>query len=90
MPETATFSISAFATSLDRQIDATRREPISEAFKGRTALSLQAGVPVSGVDPLAPPPRLRRDGPRTSSDQPSGWPCRGWAGPFPWFETHLS
>ena len=49
-----------------------------------------AGVPSSGVKPPAPPPRLRRGGPRTSGDRLHGWRCKRWAGPFPWFEYHLN
>ena len=49
-----------------------------------------AGVPASGVNPPAPPPRLSRGGPRTSGGWPNGWRCKGWAGPFPWFEYHLN
>ncbi|MFM9102765.1 MAG: type II toxin-antitoxin system RelE/ParE family toxin, partial [Cyanobium sp.] len=43
-----------------------------------------AGVPASGVIPPAPPPRRSRGGPLTSDGWPSGWHCKGWAGPFPW------
>jgi hypothetical protein len=51
---------------------------------------VKAGVPSSGVTSPAPPPRLRRGGPRTSGGWPNGWACKGWAGPFPWFENHLN
>ena len=50
----------------------------------------RVGVPGSGVIPPAPPPRRSRGGPRTSGGWLSGWRCKGWAGPFPWFEYHLN
>jgi len=50
----------------------------------------QAGVPSSGVKPSAPPPRRSRGGPLTSGGWPHGWSCKGWAGPFPWFEIHIN
>jgi len=49
-----------------------------------------AGVPRSGVNPPAPPPRRSRGGSRSLGGWPSGWRCKGWAGPFPWFEYHLN
>ena len=49
-----------------------------------------ARVPSSGVIPPAPPPRRSRGGPLSSSDRLHGWRCKGWAGPFPWFEYHLN
>ena len=49
-----------------------------------------AGVPCSGVIPPAPPPRRSRGGARTSGGWPSCWRCKGWAGPFAWFEYHIS
>jgi hypothetical protein len=48
------------------------------------------GIPTSGGIPPALPPRLRQGGPRTSGDRHHGWHCKGWAGPFPWFENHLN
>ena len=50
----------------------------------------KACVPCSGVIPPAPPPRRSRGGPRTSGDRLYGCRCKGWAGPFPWFEYHLN
>ena len=53
-------------------------------------VSESAGVPSSGVIPPASPPRRSRGGARIPGGLPSGWRCKGWAGPFPWFENHLN
>jgi putative transposase len=46
-------------------------------------------IPTSGV--VSGGPHLcNRGGPCTSGDQLHGWHCKGWAGPFPWFEYHLN
>ncbi|MFM9101646.1 MAG: hypothetical protein ACKOPS_10030, partial [Cyanobium sp.] len=66
-------------------------KPVCFASLDRDGLRLLlAAVPPSGVNPPAPPPRLRRGGPRTSGGWPHGWSCKGWAGPVPWFEFHLN
>ena len=53
------------------------------------AADCPAGVP-SSVKPPVPPPRRSRGGTQPSCDRLSGWRCKGWAGPFPWFENHLN
>jgi hypothetical protein len=64
---------------------------ISHGVQSRQgAICRSARVPRSGVIPPAPPPRRSRGGPRTSGGWPSGWRCKGWAGPFPWSEYHLN
>jgi len=37
-----------------------------------------------------PPPRRSRGGPRTAVGCLTGCRCKGWAGPFPWFELYLN
>ncbi|MFN9545788.1 MAG: hypothetical protein ACK6AD_01760, partial [Cyanobacteriota bacterium] len=64
-----------------------RAESLPLRIAAPTLEELQAGVPASGVNPPAPPPRRRRGGPHTSVGWSHGWPCKGWAGPFPWFEN---
>jgi IS5 family transposase len=48
-----------------------------------------AGVPRSGVIPPAPHAGLANLG-GASQVTGSGWCCKRWAGPFPWFEYHLN
>ena len=48
-----------------------------------------AGVPWSGVIPPAPHAGLASMG-GASQATGSGWCCKRWAGPFPWFEYHLN
>ena len=69
-------------------MDATFYSHASRVQAG--AIAQQAGVPSSGVIPPASPPRRSRGGPRIPGGLPSGWSCKGWAGPFPWFENHLN
>jgi len=48
-----------------------------------------AGVPQSGVIPPAPHAGLASLG-GASQATGSGWCCKRWAGPFPWFESYLN
>jgi hypothetical protein len=69
---------------------ANRLPALPDAGASRPEVLARAGVPSSGVTSPEPPPRRSRGGPRTSTAQPSCWACKGWAGPFPWFENHLN
>jgi hypothetical protein len=79
------------AVSFDRSHQLLRgnRRPLEAAPEAGEQIQL-AGVPSRGVNPPAPPPRRSRGGARTSGDRLRGWCCKGWAGPFPWFEYHLN
>jgi hypothetical protein len=64
-----------------------KRRRVSEAKAKRVAE--QAGVPRSGVNPPVPHAGLVSLG-GASQTTGSGWCCKRWAGPFPWFEYHLN
>ena len=49
----------------------------------------QSSVPWSGVNPPAPHAGLASMG-GASQASGSGWCCKRWAGPFPWFESYLN
>ncbi len=66
-----------------------RLRPDRQALCSRILQKL-AGVPASGVNPPAPHPGVAGVGVRTSGGWPNSWRCKGWAGPFPWFEYHLN
>jgi hypothetical protein len=48
-----------------------------------------SSVPWSGVNPPAPHAGLASMG-GASQASGSGWCCKRWAGPFPWFESYLN
>jgi hypothetical protein len=55
-----------------RKINAAIRRQLDYLQRNLEAIDALAGVPSSGVIPSAPPPRLRRGGPRTSGDRLHG------------------
>ena len=73
------------AASQERNTDAEQIE--IEAIE--TELGVPAGVPRSGVISPAPHAGLASLG-GASQATGSGWCCKRWAGPFPWFEYHLN
>jgi hypothetical protein len=53
------------------------------------AAAITSSVPWSGVNPPAPHAGLASMG-GASQASGSGWCCKRWAGPFPWFESYLN